>query len=232
MSRPLLTVAICDPLPVVIAGIRAELSREPAIKIVGQANDCQRAVELIRRLRPRVIIADRDLPPRGSGDLTRRLARFPVGTSPKVIIMEQGPDGAESIATIGSVDAVVSKREITDCLVPLIQLVAFNDVVVLPTSVARSIHVHAGAPTDVPPSARVSRLTAREREVLMLVARANDSRRIAASLGVSEATVRSHLHSLLHKLDLRDRAHAVDFAYEEGLVRAVARRRDRPDDVS
>lgn len=224
-------VLICDRLTVITAGIRAVLERQPDIGVVGEVTDGHRAVAVARTLRPDVAIVDAGLPPLECEELVRRLRQTTVPGAPKVIALETD-DGFDPVPVISAgASAVLSKRDIVDCLAHAVHMVARTDALIFPGVFSSRLHWLAGNPVwglaDSPARGSVTAapradLTAREREVLLLVARGLSNCQIAAALHVREATVRSHLYHLLHKLGLRDRAHAVAFAYEMGLVRAAA----------
>ncbi|HZN76293.1 MAG TPA: response regulator transcription factor [Micromonosporaceae bacterium] len=222
-TRTPVNVLVCDRLTVVTAGIRAVLERQPDIGVVGEVTDGHRAVAVARTLRPDVAIVDAGLPPLECEELVRRLRQTAVLAPPKVIALETD-GGFDPVPVISAgASAVLSKRDIVDCLAYAVHVVARTDVLIVPGVFSSRLHWLAGNPgrgavTAVP----CTGLTAREREVLLLVARGLTNCQIAAALHVREATVRSHLYHLLHKLGLRDRAHAVAFAYEMGLVRAAA----------
>lgn len=222
-SRMQVNVLICDRLTVVTAGIRAVLERQPDIGVVGEVTDGHRAVAVARTLRPDVAIVDAGLPPLECEELVRRLRQATVPGAPKVIALETD-DGLDPVPVISAgASAVLSKRDIVDCLAHAVHMVARTDALIFPGVFSSRLHWLAGSPARGPVTAAPrADLTAREREVLLLVARGLSNCQIAAALHVREATVRSHLYHLLHKLGLRDRAHAVAFAYEMGLVRAAA----------
>ncbi|GIG90746.1 response regulator transcription factor [Plantactinospora endophytica] len=218
-----ITVLICDGLAVVNAGIRALLDQVATIRVVGETSNAVQAVSLAARLRPDVAIVDSDLPPWGCAEVIRRIAQNGNGHAPKVIVTYT-PTSIDPVPALSAgARAVVPKGDIIGYLAQLIQVVEGADGVFLPAGLATRLRLLTSQPDVVPERTPelLSRLTPREREVLLMVARGRNTRRIAAELGVSEATVRTHMHHVLHKLNLQDRAQAVVYAYQAGLVGGV-----------
>jgi DNA-binding NarL/FixJ family response regulator len=222
MAQPIhaTTVLICDSLPVVIAGIRAVLAQDRGIRVVGEASDSARAVTLADRLRPDVAIIDSELPPLGCVEVVRRISSAAGGRPVKVIMVYGGTRIDPVPALSAGARAVVAKSDLVGCLALLVTVVNGVDAVLLPAGLIARLRLPS-ADRWTPParmSEVLSRLTPREREVLMMVARGHNTRHIAAALKVSEATVRSHVHHVLYKLHLRDRAEVIVYAHRAGLV--------------
>ncbi|MFY1672728.1 LuxR C-terminal-related transcriptional regulator [Plantactinospora sp. WMMB334] len=219
-SGDAITVLLCDRLAVVNAGIRAVLDQVTAIRVVGEASNASQAASLAARLRPDVTVVDCDLPPLGCADVLRRIAQNGSAHATKVIVTYTPATIDPMPALSAGARAVVGKDDIMGYLAHLIQVVEGVDAVLMPATFVTRMRLLTGRPSVAPAGEPelLARLTPREREVLMMVARGLDTRRIAAGLGVSEATVRTHMHHVLHKLNVQDRAQAVVYAYQAGLV--------------
>jgi DNA-binding NarL/FixJ family response regulator len=218
-----ITVVVADDEQLVRSGLRLILETEPDIVVVGEAGDGRQAVELTRRLDPHVILMDVQMPVMNGIEATREIAALGRDESSRVLICttfdldEYVYEGFKAGAS-----GFLLKRTPAADLVAGIRIVASGDGMVAPSVTMRLIEHfrdkggHFGAPPD---AAALDGLTAREREVLGLVARGLTNREIAAHLFLSEGTVKTHVKRIFYKLGLHDRTQAVILAYEVGLVR-------------
>jgi DNA-binding NarL/FixJ family response regulator len=185
---------------------------------VGEADDGAQAVDLAQRLRPDVVLMDVRMPVTDGVEATRRLA---AGGSPARILILTTFDLDEYVfaALRAGASGFLLKDVRPAELVEAVRVVARGDALLAPTVTRRLLHRFAAAlpPDEVPPD--LDELTEREREVLVLVARGLSNAEIAERLFLTEATVKTHVSSVLRKLGLRDRVQAVVLAYESGLVR-------------
>src|SRR5689334_9438285 len=201
------------------AGLRAVLSSDSRIEVVGEAATGRAAVARVRALRPDVVLMDVRMPDLDGIAATREV----LATSPdvKVVILttfEQDDYifGALSAGASG----FLLKRTSPEELLAAIRTVAAGDSLLSP-SVTRIVvdrvarQPVAGAAAD----GRLDDLTPREREVLALIARGLSNGEIGAELVIEESTVKTHVKRILMKLGLRDRIQAVIFAYESGVTR-------------
>lgn len=224
-ERRSVTVLVCDRLAVMRAGIRAVLSAEPLVNVVGEAADVAAAACLARRLRPDIAVVESSLPSGGCRVLAEQLHEALPANAPKIIVVSDDRRDDPLTAISRGVCALVSRSQLDGALGAVIRVIAHSEMVLLPRSLISQLLWLAGDTPSVALEANHQKeLTSREREVLILVAQALSNREIAATLRVKEATVRSHLQRLLHKLNLRDRAHIVSYAYNAGLVRPPAHR--------
>ena len=211
-------VLICDDQALVRAGFRAILGSRPEIEIVGEAENGAEAVALAERRRPDVILMDIRMPLLDGVEATRRLV---AGGSPARILVLTTFDLDEYVhAAIRAGASGFLLKDVTPAeLVEAIRIVAGGDSLLAPSVTRRLLERFA---VTLPPGDQSSevlgRLTARETEVLRLLAGGLSNAEIASELVVSEATVKTHISSLLRKLGLRDRVQAVILAYETGLV--------------
>jgi DNA-binding NarL/FixJ family response regulator len=205
--------------PLLRSGLRAVLSTEPDLDVAGQAGDGVEAVDLARRLLPDVLLLGLRLPRRDGVAVTRAVgeARLPV----RVLLLTPPEVDGELVDALqaGARGFLAADASPTD-LVTAVRAVAAGEAVASPVILRRlldrlaSLRPEAASPTHP----ALGKLTDRERQVLVLVARGDTNGEIARALSVSETTIKTHVGSVLAKLGLRDRVQAVVFAYESGLV--------------
>jgi DNA-binding NarL/FixJ family response regulator len=210
------SVLVADDQELVRAGLRTILERRDGIEVLGEAADGREAVREARRLRPDVVLMDVRMPGLDGIAATRELAG-----SPCRVLMLTTFDLDEYVydALRAGASGFLLKDAPPDRLVEAIRAVAAGDVLLAPSITRRLVERYAGGP-GAAPAPGLDELTAREREVLVLIARGLSNTEIAAELVVSMPTVKTHVGRVFLKLGLRDRAQAVIVAYEAGLVRA------------
>ncbi|WP_245160262.1 response regulator transcription factor [Blastococcus sp. CT_GayMR20] len=219
----MIRVLLADDQAMVRAGFRLILSAEPDITVVGEAADGTQAVAAARRLRPDVTLMDVRMPRMDGIDATRRLAAEDPPLTRVVVLTTFDVDAHVYDALRAGASGFLLKNAPPEELVEAIRLVAAGGALLDPAVTRRVIEEFARSPAPGPVPVAVTTLTEREREVLQLVAQGLSNAEIAATLFVSEATVKTHVARLLGKLDLRDRVQAVVYAYERGLVRPGSR---------
>jgi DNA-binding NarL/FixJ family response regulator len=213
-------VLLADDQDMVRAGFRLILSAEPDIEVAGEAADGVAAVAAARRLRPDVTLMDVRMPRLDGIGATRGLLADAPG-SRVLVLTTFDVDSYVYDALRAGASGFLLKNAPPEELVQAIRVVAAGEALLDPAVTRRVIEEFARAPVPASPPAAAASLTDREREVLLLVARGMTNAEVAASLVVSEATVKTHVARMLAKLGLRDRVQAVVFAYEHGLVRRV-----------
>jgi DNA-binding NarL/FixJ family response regulator len=214
-----LGVLIADDQALVRAGFRMILEAEEDMEVVGEAADGREAVAEARRLRPDVVLMDVRMPDVDGIDATRRLLGD--GSDAKVVMLTTfDMDEYVYDALRAGASGFLLKDVPPEQLVAGIRAVASGDALLAPSVTRRVIEEFVRRPPDsmrtAPPE--LAELTARELEVLRLMARGLANAEIAKELFVSETTVKTHVAHVLMKLRLRDRVQAVVFAYESGLV--------------
>jgi DNA-binding NarL/FixJ family response regulator len=212
-------VLLVDDDDLMRAGLTAVLSSDETIDVVGAAADGRAAVECAIALRPDVVLMDVRMPGLDGIAATREL--LAVSPDVKVVVLttfEQDDYifGALSAGASG----FLLKRTRPEELIAAIHTVAAGDSLLSPSVTRTVIQRVAGQPApDAGAEARLDELTARERDVLELIARGLSNGEIAATLVIEESTVKTHVRHILRKLRLRDRVQAVIFGYESGLIR-------------
>jgi DNA-binding NarL/FixJ family response regulator len=217
-------VLIADDQELVRAGFRMIVDARDDLEVVGEAANGEQAVSLAEALRPDVILMDVRMPVMDGLDATRRLLNRTSGEheewNPRVIILttfdldQYVYDGLRAGAS-----GFLLKDTPPEDLAAAIRVVASGEAMLSPSVTRRLIERFTGLPGRTAGDPTVLReLTPREAEVLRLLARGLSNAVIAATLHVSETTVKSHVARILMKLDLHDRVQAVVLAYETGFV--------------
>ncbi|MEU9134232.1 response regulator transcription factor [Kitasatospora sp. NPDC048540] len=217
-------VVVADDQELVRAGFGMILDAQPDIVVVGEAADGAQAVEAVREHRPDVLLLDVRMPVMDGLEAARRVcAGFP---DCKVIMLTTFDidDYVYDALYVGA-SGFLLKDVRRDDLAHGVRMVASGEALLAPSVTRRLIREFAarrppggGNGPVRPPSRLLEQLTAREQETLRLLARGLSNAEIAAELVVSEHTVKTHVSNVLGKLGLRDRVHAVVFAYESGAV--------------
>ena len=213
-----ITVLVVDDQEMVRAGFSALLNAQADLEVVGQAGDGAEAVELAAELHPDVILMDVRMPVMDGLAATRQiLATAASGDSPRVVMLTTFDLDDDVYAALrAGASGVLLKHSTPDELAAAVRIVAAGDALLAPSVTRRLVEDFARAQPVVPITP--VHLTPRETDVLRLVARGLSNRQIAAELVLAEQTVKTHVSNILTKLDLRDRAQAVVYAYEAGVV--------------
>ena len=216
-----ISVLLADDQPLLRRGFRMILEAEGDLTVVAEAGDGEEAVEQARRQPPDVVLMDIRMPGMDGLEATRRLTRGAPDLTPPKVVMLTTFDLDEYVyeALRAGASGFLLKDSPRADLIAAVRAAAAGNALLAPTVTRRLIEAFARRPPEAAPSpARLASLTAREREVLVLLARGGSNTEIAAALFVSEATVKTHVGNLLAKLGLRDRVQAVILAYETGIV--------------
>lgn len=212
------TLLLADDQTLVRTGFRMILELEPDLEVVGETADGEDAVRLTRELHPDVVLMDIRMPRMDGIEATRLLMHQSV--VPKVLVLTTFDlDNYVYAALCAGASGFLLKDVPREQLIAGVRIVAGGESLLAPVITRRLIErfVRLPAPgSGTPPT--LSSLTTREVEVLRMLARGLSNAEIAAALVLGEATVKTHVARLLHKLDLRDRVQAVVLAFETGLV--------------
>ncbi|NHC15123.1 response regulator transcription factor [Motilibacter sp. E257] len=199
------------------------LQAQPDLDVVGEAGDGLAALELLGSVDADVVLMDVRMPGLDGVEATRRLRAR--ADAPRVLILTTFDLDEYAYAGLGAGASGFLLKDVPPAeLLYAIRAVASGDAVVAPSTTRRLLERFGPALQDRarPAPAELGSLTARERDVLLLVGRGLSNAEVAARLVLSEATVKTHVGRILAKLGLRDRVQAVVLAYETGLLRPGA----------
>jgi DNA-binding NarL/FixJ family response regulator len=214
----MIRVLLADDQSLVRGGFRLILESEPDIEVVGEANDGLEAVELTRSEQPDVVLMDIRMPKLDGLEAARRLLNGSGAATRVVMLTTFDLDEYVYEAIRAGATGFLLKTAPPDQLVAAVRSAVAGDMLLSPSITRRLVEEFARRPAKGSRPAALERLTSRELGVLELLARGLSNAEIAAELVVEPSTVKSHVASVLQKLDLRDRVQAVVLAYESGLV--------------
>ena len=220
-------ILLVDDQALVRAGFETILASEPGFEVVGQARDGAEGVRLAAQLRPDVICMDVQMPVMDGLEATRAIC---AGEGHAAVLMLTTFDREDFLfdALSAGASGFLLKTAEPEQLIDAVHALARGDALLSPEVTRRVIERFAATPVTADASARpgagvaadaaLDDLTERERETLLLLARGRSNAEIARELFVGEATVKTHVSNVLLKLGIRDRIHAVIWAYEHGVV--------------
>ena len=214
-------VVLVDDQALVRGGFKALLTSDPDIEVVGEAANGAEAVAVAQATKPDVILMDVRMPEMDGLEATRQILSSPETASPRVLVLttfdldEYVYEGLRAGAS-GFVLKDIEPAE----LISAVHVIARGEALLAPSITRRLIVEFASKrrPQTAVVSQRLSELTEREREVLVLIARGMNNDEIAEELVISPATSKTHVSRIMSKLEARDRAQLVVIAYESGLV--------------
>ena len=210
-------VILSEGEALVRAGLRALLEEDGTVTVVGEAATGEEALDLAGQLKPDVVLLDAGLPGLDSVETTRRLLAD--SGVPVMLLANSEADEHTFAALRAGASGVVLKDTEPSELVRAVAVLARGDALLSPSFTRRLIADFASRPEPIQPNdERVAVLTAREREVVGLVAMGLSNGEIAEELVLSPATARTHVSRAMVKLGARDRSQLVVFAYNNGLV--------------
>ena len=209
---------LADDQALVRAGFRMILEAHDDLEVVGEAGDGAEAVAQAASTRPDVVLMDIRMPRLDGIAATREVVAADPGVRVLVLTTFDLDDYVYDALTAGA-SGFLLKDVGRDELVAAVRTVAAGDALLAPSVTRRLLADFVAArPTARPTAPATQPLTARERDTLELLARGRSNAEIAAALVVTEHTVKTHVSNVLMKLGLRDRIHAVIYAYENGIV--------------
>jgi DNA-binding NarL/FixJ family response regulator len=212
-------VVVVDDQELVRSGFCVILDTADGITVVGEAGNGEAAVSAVATHHPDVVLMDIRMPGMNGLEATRLITRVPDGAPKVVMLTTFDLDDYVYEALRAGASGFLLKDSPRHDLIAAVRAAAAGDALLAPSVTRRLIEAFARRPPETSPSpARLASLTARERDVLLLLARGRSNAEIAVALFVSEATVKTHVGSVLAKLGLRDRVQAVILAYETGMV--------------
>jgi DNA-binding NarL/FixJ family response regulator len=215
----MISVLIVDDQPLIRMGLRKMLEADEDAEVVGDAIDGEDAVREAIRLRPDLVLMDIRMPVLDGIEATRRIVQHQPHT--RVLILTTfGLDQYVFDALRAGASGFMLKDAPPEQITAAVRIVAKGEALLAP-AVTRAVieeFTHRPAAMPVAPPIAVATLTAREREVLQLLARARSNAEICDELVISEATAKTHVARILQKLGLRDRIQTIVYAYENGLI--------------
>jgi DNA-binding NarL/FixJ family response regulator len=214
----MIRVLLVDDHPLFLDGVRAALGSDPSIEILGEAGDVVQALELAEATSPDVVLMDLGLPDGSGIDATRQVVAAVPGVRVLVMTMTTDDDAVVAAMRAGARGFVVKGAGRAD-LLDAVRTVAAGGAVFSPSIADRLGSFFSGLAAQ-PGREVFPQLSEREREVLELVARGYDNRRVARELFLSDKTVRNHVSAILGKLEAPDRAEAILRARRAGLGQA------------
>ncbi|MEU1200787.1 response regulator transcription factor [Streptomyces sp. NPDC005813] len=212
-----LRIVVADDERMVRTALRVILEAEPGLEVVGEAATGAEAVSVVRELAPDVVLMDVRMPEVDGIRATEQiLATLP--DPPRIVVVTTFENDAHVYEALRAGAAgFLLKRADADALVQAVRLVARSDTLLFPSAVRALAAGHARHRPAPPPW--VAKLTAREGDVLRLMATGLTNAEIATRMGVGPATVKSHVAAVLAKTGTRDRTQAVIAAYEAGFMK-------------
>ena len=215
----MIRVLVADDQALLRGSFKLLVDSAPGLTVVGEASDGVEAVAMARRERPDVVLMDIRMPEMDGIEATRRICGTPETADVRVLILTTFDlDEYVYAALRAGASGFLLKDTRPADLLAAVEVVASGDALLAPSVTRRLVAEFARLPSG-PSMAQLDGITAREQEVLTLIARGMSNDELAAHLHLGLATVKTHIGRLLHKLAARDRAQLVIAAYETGLVR-------------
>ena len=217
----MISVLLVDDQPLIRLGFRMVLGSAPDLELVGEADNGQDAVALTRRLDPDVVLMDIRMPVLDGIAATRQITAAAPRSKVLILTTFDLDEYAFAALNAGASGFLLKDADPAD-LIGAVRTISRGDAVIAPRMTRRLLDTFADrmptAARQAAVSAGLTRLTPREREVLVEVAAGLSNSEIADRLVVAETTVKTHVGRILAKLELRDRVQAVVFAYQNGMV--------------
>ena len=234
----MIRVLVVDDQALVRGGFRTILDSEDGIEVVGEAANGEEAIACVAELAPDVVCMDVQMPGMDGLDATRRITANAASDAAVLVLTTFNREDYLFAALEAGASGFLLKNSSPEQLIEAVQVVARGDALLSPDVTRRVIEAvtarppaaaltRAPATPPSPASAELASLTEREREVLVLLAEGISNAEIAERLWVGEATIKTHVSKVLMKLGLRDRVHAVVYAYEHGVVQPQPKRAAR-----
>ena len=214
----MISVVLVDDQPLVRAGLRAILERDPAITVIGEADSGQSGMRLVQQTKPDIVLMDIRMPGVDGLEAARQIVANPGLHETKVVMLTTFDEDEHIQEAIRAGAAGYLLKDIAaEELRRAIHVVAGGEALLSP-SITRRVMQHLASGVGNANPQLLADLTEREREILQHIGFGESNDEIAQKLALSPATARTYVSRLLSKLDARDRAQLVIIAYESGLI--------------
>ncbi|GAB3136013.1 response regulator transcription factor [Tsukamurella serpentis] len=217
MTDTPIRLLLVDDQDLVRLGLRRILRRRDGFEVVAECADGDEVAAAVAASAPDVVLMDLRMKRVSGMDATRQLTRRD-DAPPVLVLTTFRDDDLLSAALRAGASGFVLKDSPAEELIRAVRLIAAGEAVLDPSITGRVLEAYRATPAATP-STRLDRLTSREIDVLALVGRGSSNDEIAAELVISIVTVKSHIGSIFTKLDVRNRAEAIVFAFDHGVVR-------------
>lgn len=213
-------VVLADDHVVLRAGLRALLEAEMGIEVVGEASTGDEAVDLVRELKPTVVVMDLSMPGSGGLEATRRIVSLELDTRVLVLTMHAEEEYLVPVLEAGA-SGYLTKTTADRSLIEAIRIVARGEVYLPPHATNLLLREYKAAGSGDAAPERLHQLSTREQEVLALTAEGYSSKEIGEKLFISPKTVDTYRSRIMEKLGLNHRAELVRFALRAGLLKGL-----------
>jgi two-component system, NarL family, response regulator NreC len=208
-------ILICDDHTLFVEGVKAMLRSEPSLEIIGEARDGRQAVELVKELKPDVLLMDISMPDMNGFDATRLVHKFEPGVKVLILTMHDEEELVARCLEAGAAGYLIKDTPASQLLYA-IEAVHRGEKYLSPAVLHKVIGGYVQNSTR--PKTSYDRLSQREREILKLLAEGLSVKDIATHLNLSVKTVEVHKYNLMKKIDVHDRAELIKYAIQRKLI--------------
>ncbi|MBO0799583.1 MAG: response regulator transcription factor [Blastocatellia bacterium] len=208
-------ILICDDHTLFVEGVKAMLRNELSLEIVGEARDGRQAVELVKQLKPDVILMDVSMPDMNGFDATRRVHEFDSNVRVLILTMHDEEELVARCLEAGAAGYIIKDAPASQLLYA-IEMVHKGERYLSPNVLKKVVDGYVRNTNR--PQTSYDRLTSREREVLKLLAEGLTVKEIAVRLDLSVKTVEVHKHNLMKKIDVHDKTELIKYAIQKKLI--------------
>jgi len=215
VSKSKARIVICDDHTLFVEGIKAILRNQPSLEIIGEARDGRQAVELVKQLRPDVLLMDVSMPDMNGFDATRRVHEFDESVKVLILTMHDEEELVARCLEAGAAGYIIKDAPASELLCAIETVhkgEKYLSPVVLKNVVSRYVK------NSLRPKTSYDRLSGREREVLKLLAEGLSVKEIATRLNLSVKTVDVHKYNLMRKIDVHDKTELIKYAIQKKLI--------------
>lgn len=207
-------ILICDDHTLFVEGIKAILRNQPSLEIVGEARDGRRAVEMVKKLKPDLVLMDISMPDMNGFDATRRVRDFDESVKVLILTMHDEEELVARCLEAGASGYIIKDAPASQLLYA-IEIVQKGEKYLSPVVLKKVV---AGYVKNQRPQTSYDRLSGREREILKLLAEGQTVKEIATMLNLSVKTVEVHKYNLMRKIDVHDRSELIKYAIQKKLI--------------